>query len=197
MGVFQRSQGYNDMNIQKNLRVILEELGTPLKSLSDKTVENFVADLQRSPSIFFFAQGRAGYILRCFCMRLMHMGFQVFFCGDTNTPAITQDDLLIVLSGSGETPWTLEAVRSGKKENAHTFGILGNPVSRIGSLVDQIIHLPGTTKLRLDGEPYSRQIAGSLFEQSAFLFFEAVVLGLYREKREDNGYLLTRHTNIE
>ena len=127
----------------------------------------------------------------------MHLGYRVYFCGETITPAIDRDDLLIVLSGSGETPSTLEAVKSAKKQNAMTYGIIGNPDSRIALHVDKSIRLPGTTKLSRDGEPVSQQMAGSLFEQSAFLFFEAIVLILYREKKEEVGRVSSRHTLIE
>ncbi|MFC1813134.1 6-phospho-3-hexuloisomerase [Thermodesulfobacteriota bacterium] len=168
-----------------------------MKSLSDEAVEDFIQKIMSAGSIFFSAQGRSGFILRSFCMRLMHLGFQVYFCGETISPAIVQDDLLIVLSGSGETPSTLEAIHRAKKQSAVTYGILGNMGSAIADQVDNCIHLPGTTKLCRDSEPDSLQMAGSLFEQSAFLLFEAIVLLLYRERKEAVGSLSSRHTLIE
>ena len=185
------------LSIQEMIEAILKENLCLLQNLSDEAAEDFIQRILNAKSIFFSAQGRAGFILRCFCMRLMHLGYQVYFCGETITPAIVGDDLLIVLSGSGETPSTLEAVRSAKKHNALTCGILGNLNSRIASLVDISIHLPGTTKLCRDSEPHSSQMAGSIFEQSAFLFLEAVVLGLYQKRKKDVGSVSSRHTVIE
>lgn len=183
--------------IQENLKTILGEMSPLLRTLSDEAVEGFRSSLRSARAVFFSAQGRAGYVLRCFCMRLMHLDYHVYFCGDTNTPAIAPDDLLVVLSGSGETKWTLEAVKSAKRQNARTYGILGNLDSSIGSLVDERIHLPAPTKLRRDREPFSAQPSGSLFEQSAFLFLEAVVLGLYQEKTEEIADFLLKHAVIE
>ena len=168
-----------------------------LKSLGNEAVEDFIQKITSAGSIFFSAQGRSGFVLRSFCMRLMHLGFLVYFCGETITPAIVQDDLLIVLSGSGETPSTLEAIHRAKKQNAATYGILGNMDSEIAVQVDNFIHLPGTTKLCRDNEPDSVQMSGSLFEQSAFLLFEAIVLLLYREKREAVSSLSSKHTLFE
>jgi 6-phospho-3-hexuloisomerase len=182
---------------QKHLGAIFGENRLLLQKLKSTAVDHFVQSLRGARAVFFSAQGRAGCVLRCFCMRLMHLGYQVYFCGDTNTPAITREDLLVVLSGSGETSWTIEAVRSAKKCHARTYGILGNPDSRIGRLVDRSIHLPGTTKLCREGEPPSLQMAGSLFEQSAFLLLEAVVLGLWQEEEGEMGDLLSRHAVIE
>lgn len=185
------------LHIKELIGTILEENRCLAQSFSDEAFENLIQKINSAGSIFCFAQGRSGFILRCFCMRLMHLGYQVYFCGETITPAIVRGDLLIVLSGSGETPATLAAVKSAQTHHAVTCGILGNRDSAIAALVDLSIHLPGTTKLRLDGEPHSSQMAGSLFEQAAFLFLEAVVLKLYQESKEDVGPLSPRHAVIE
>lgn len=177
--------------------IILEENRYLIKNISGKAAKDFIQRIRNAKSIFFSAQGRSGFILRCFCMRLMHLGYSVYFCGETVTPAITGNDLLIVLSGSGETPSTLEAVRLAKQYKAETFGILGNIESRIGSLVDHSLYIPGTTKLSRDGEPDSAQMAGSLFEQSAFLFLESVVLKIYQTQKKEVGSVSSRHAVIE
>jgi 6-phospho-3-hexuloisomerase len=177
--------------------VILEENRGLAQNISDEAAEDFIQRILNAESIFFSAQGRSGFILRCFCMRLMHLGYSVYFCGETVTPAITRNDLLVVLSGSGETPSTLEAVKSAKQHHIETFGILGNMESKIASLVDKSLHIPGTTKLCRDGEPNSLQMAGSLFEQSAFLFFEAMISKLYQTQKKDVGRVSSRHAIIE
>jgi 6-phospho-3-hexuloisomerase len=179
------------------LETIFKENHSLVKHISGKSAEEFVQSLRNAETIFFCAQGRSGFILRCFCMRLMHLGFRVHFCGETVTPAITAKDLLIVLSGSGNTPSTLEAVKSAKEHSAQTYGILGNIDSGIGALADRSLHIPGTTKLCRAGEPESCQMAGSLFEQSAFLFLEAVVLMIYQTRKNDIGSVSSRHAVIE
>jgi len=186
-----------DLFILDKVETILAENQTLLQSLSDRKVEDFIHRILKARAIFFSAQGRSGFILRCFCMRLMHLGQQVYFCGETITPAIEREDMLIVLSGSGETPSTLEAVKLAKEREAFTFGVLGNVESRIASLVDRYIHLPGTTKLRCDSEPPSLQMAGSLFEQAAFIFLEAIILTLHQERLAGVDTFSPRHAVIE
>ena len=186
-----------DLFILDKVETILAENQTLLQSLSDRKVEDFIHRILKARAIFFSAQGRSGFILRCFCMRLMHLGQQVYFCGETITPAIEREDMLIVLSGSGETPSTLEAVKLAKEREAFTFGVLGNVESRIASLVDRYIHLPGTTKLRCDSEPPSLQMAGSLFEQAAFIFLEAIILTLHQEQLAGGDSFSSRHAVIE
>jgi 6-phospho-3-hexuloisomerase len=88
-------------------------------------------------------------------------------------------------------------VQIAKKKGAMTCGILANLHSRIWPLLDKTIHIPGTTKLGLQSEPHSQQIAGSLFEQSAFIFLEAVVLTLYQEKIKETEGFSELHAVIE
>ena len=185
------------VSMQQQLERILQENHGLLQGLSDKEVEDFIQRILGARAIFFCAQGRSGFILRCFCMRLMHLGYKVYFCGETITPAIEPGDMLVVLSGSGETPSTLEAVKATKRRKAFTFAIVGNIESRIASVVDRYIHLPGTTKLRRDSEPQSLQMAGSLFEQAAFIFLEAIILTLHQEQLAGSDSFSARHTVIE
>jgi 6-phospho-3-hexuloisomerase len=184
-------------SIQDLIGTILEESRCLVQNISAEAAADLVLKIKKAGSIFCFAQGRSGFVLRCFCMRLMHLGYRVYFCGETITPAIFRGDLLIVLSGSGETPATLAAVSSAKEHHAVTCGILGNLESAIAALVDMSIHLPGTTKLCRDHEPDSSQMAGSLFEQAAFLFLEALILNLYQENDRGVGPLSPRHAVIE
>jgi 6-phospho-3-hexuloisomerase len=185
------------LRIQEKIDSILEENRLLLQGLSDEAVQDFVSKLEEANAIFFSAQGRSGYVLRCFCMRLMHLGYRVYFCGETITPAIGTGDLLVVLSGSGETSSTFEAVEIAKKRSARIFGILGNLNTKIPQLKDHSIYLPGTTKLCHDSEPVSPQLAGSLFEQAAFIFLEAVVLALSQERAEKINSALRLHAVIE
>ena len=185
------------LTIQEKIDSILDENRRLLQSLSDEALEDFIRRIEAANAIFFSAQGRSGYVLRCFCMRLMHLGYRVYFCGETITPAIGEGDLLVVLSGSGETASTLESVQIAKERGAMIFGILGHLRTRIAPLADNSIHLPGTTKLRRDSEPVSPQMAGSLFEQAAFIFLEAVVLALSQDRAEAIDSELRLHAVIE
>ena len=188
--------GPEDLKLEEKFDAILDENRRLLKEIDREAVDAFVRKILTARNVFCSAQGRSGFILRCFCMRLMHLGSHAHFCGETVTPALGREDLLIVLSGSGETPSTVEAVKSAKDCGAHTIGILGNLDSTVGSLVDGTIHLPGTTKLCKKSEPQSVQMSGSLFEQASFLLFEAVVLALYQDSI-DMDSVSPRHAVIE
>jgi len=185
------------MNFKDRINTLLEENRRLLEDVRAESVEELLTLIRNANALFCSAQGRSGFVLRCFCMRLMHLGFQTFFSGETITPSINPGDLLIVLSGSGETPSTVEAVKISKQRHVKTYGILGNLDSRVADLVDYRIHINGTTKLCSEGEPLSVQMSGSLFEQSAFIFLEAVILELFLNRAEEIGKVSKHHAIIE
>ena len=53
--------------------------------------------------MFVTGAGRSGLMGKSFAMRMMHMGIDAYVIGETVTSTFTQDDLLIIGSGSGET----------------------------------------------------------------------------------------------
>ena len=175
-----------------------EELGAVLARLTSDMAEILIHEVETGPRIFGCAAGRSGLILRGFLMRLMHLGFTVYFVGETTTPRVRPGDLLMVMSGSGETAQPREMQRRANTAGARTLALTTHPESTIGREAQVTINIPGTTKLTLNQEAKSVQCPGSLFEQATFLFLEAVVLILYQRRLgTSRGDVLDRHADLE
>jgi len=175
-----------------------QELGGVLAQITPEMAETLIKEVEAAPRIFGCASGRSGFILRGFLMRLMHLGFTVYFVGETTTPRLRPGDLLLVLSGSGETAFPREMQRRANTAEARTLALTAHADSTIGREAQVVITIPGTTKLTRTQETASVQCPGSLFEQATFLFLEAVVLILYqRRSSQDRGEVLERHADLE
>jgi 6-phospho-3-hexuloisomerase len=175
-----------------------EELGGVLGRLTPDMAETLIKEVSAVPRIFGCAAGRSGFILRGFLMRLMHLGFTVYSVGETITPRIRPGDLLIVMSGSGETAQPREMQRRANSVGARTLALTTHPESTIGREAQVTVIIPGTTKLTRKQETKSVQCPGSLFEQATFLFLEAVVLIFYQRRLgRDHGEVLDRHADLE
>lgn len=184
--------------LSEALDQMLKELGGVFARLSPELAETLIREIDRAPRIFGCAVGRSGFILRGFLMRLMHLGLTVFVVGETVTPRLKPDDLLIVISGSGETAQPREVLRRANAVGARTLALTACPGSAIGREARVTLHIPGTTKLTLAQEPASAQCPGSLFEQAAFLFLEGVVFILYKHRLGQNrSEMLARHADVE
>jgi len=177
---------------------MLGELGGVFARLAPESPGILIRELEAAPRIFGCAAGRSGFILRGFLMRLMHLGLTVYVVGETITPRLQPGDLLIVMSGSGETAQPREILRRAKAHGARTLALTACLDSSIGREAHVTVHIPGTTKLTLAQEPASAQCPGSLFEQATFLLLEAAVLFLYEQRLGgDHDEMLARHANLE
>jgi 6-phospho-3-hexuloisomerase len=185
------------VNTQALVDTISDENRKLLARVSKEKLDHLIEELDKADTIFCAAQGRSGYILRCFCMRLMQLGYSAFFVGETITPGIGKGDLLFVLSGSGQTALTQEWIKIARGQGATTFGILGVEDSPIGRALHDCLSLPGASRLESSGESHSIQPPGSLFEQAAFALLEAIVLALYQKQGSDPRSILDRHANLE
>jgi len=192
------SESPQTLEFNEALDQMLGELEGLLALLTPEMAETLIREVEAAPRIFGCATGRSGFILRGFLMRLMHLGFTVFMVGETITPRLQPGDLLLIMSGSGETAQPREIQRRANTVGARTLALTAAPESTIGREAQVAIFIPGTTKLTLAHEPTSLQCPGSLFEQATFLFLEAAVLLLYQRRLgHDQGEMLSRHTDLE
>ncbi|MBW2319033.1 MAG: SIS domain-containing protein [Deltaproteobacteria bacterium] len=130
------------MKTQELCRVIIDENLKLLAHVQTEEIEVFMQGLDQAENIFCAAQGRSGYILRCFCMRLTHLGCRAYFAGETVTPRIKSGDILVVLSGSGRTAYTVELIKLAKRARAATYGVIGTKDSPMGRNLDHVVCLP-------------------------------------------------------
>ena len=130
-------------------------------------------------------------------MRLMQFGFTVYYVGETITPRIQPGNLLIAhLRFRRDRPYLRSGETGPQPAGPHCrphgpwkFG--NRPTCRF------ILTIPGTTKLNLAKEN-SHQCPGSLFEQAAYLFLEAVVMQIFHLRLGfDQEQILARHADLE
>lgn len=187
-----------EFDLPQALHHLLSEVNLVLQRVPAAAAESLIQELNRACRIFGFGAGRSGFVLRSFIMRLMQLGYEVFYVGETTTPRIQPGDLLLVISGSGETPHTVGLVKQAARRQARTVALTAHRHSTLGELAEVTLVIPGTTKLALAEEEDSHQCPGSLFEQAAFLFLEAVVMLLFhRRLGRDKNQVLARHADLE
>lgn len=139
-------------------------------------------------------------MVKCCAMRLMQLGLTAYVAGETTTPSITAEDLLIVVSGSGETGTIALMAKKAKVIGADLAFITIVPDSTIGKLADLTIPIDASsTKVADAPQKKSIQLGGSLFELSVLLLLEAVVMGVAEKLQLDdpNALLMKNHANLE
>lgn len=150
--------------------------------------------------------GRSGLVAKSFAMRLMHLGFNVFVIGETITPSLKKGDVLLAVSGSGETTFTVSAASVAKRIGAKVISLTSYPSSRLGELSDVKVIVPGRVTKASDDDYFSRQLLGiheplaplgTLFELSAGILLDAIVVELMEVLNIREKDMMEKHATIE
>lgn len=186
------------MSYQNHYKLILEELNQSLSGVDEETVNQLTALICQSEQVFVVGVGRVLMMLQAFTKRLNHLGIQANYVGAVDEPAITDKDVLIVGSGSGESIIPLNIARKAKELGAVVVHIGVNTDSSMTAYEDLFVRIPCSTKLARTDEVKSRQIMSSLFEQSLLLLGDAVALMIAEKNNISDMHLLwKKHANLE
>lgn len=186
------------MNNVEYANVVLNELSQTLTKVNIESAENFIDHIIKSEEIFCAGTGRSGFQVKGFAMRLMHMGIKSYVVGETCTPNIKSDGLLVICSGSGETKSIINHAEKAKEVGAKIVLITVNSKSTVAKLADVIIEIPAPSpKSKRQGDVVSIQPMGSLFEQSDGLFMDIIIRMLMDRKHMDSNTMFGRHANME
>ncbi|WP_432713971.1 6-phospho-3-hexuloisomerase [Pedobacter sp.] len=182
--------------VKANLEMIMLEHSWMLKQIDFKQVPAFVQQIEQANRIFIIAAGRSGFSMKSVAMRLMHLGLQVFFVGDTTTPAIQKGDLLLAASGSGTTSTIIKAAEKSIAVGAKVVVLTTQLQSPLAKIASHVVHIPAAEK-EDHNSSRSRQYAGSLFEQFILLLCDAVFQTLWKADGTPAEELWVRHSNLE
>ncbi|MDF9837066.1 MULTISPECIES: 6-phospho-3-hexuloisomerase [unclassified Breznakia] len=186
------------MEVKNILDNITKELAQTIHDLDEAQLQELEKQIKKADKIFVAGAGRSLMMIRGLAMRLMHMGFTAYVVGETVTPAIEEDDLLIIASGSGSTSTLAVMAEKCKKTNVKLALITANKDSIIGKLADFIIDVKTTTS-KGDKKTTSIQPGGNTFEQMVLLLGDAIIIDITssRSLDENNAILMGKHANLE
>jgi 6-phospho-3-hexuloisomerase len=189
---------------------ILSGARKAMNELDVKKVEEFIQMIldSKERKIFVVGVGRSGFVGRAFALRLMNLGFNVYFLGETITPAAGKEDLIIAISGSGTTKFALTASSTAKEVGAKVISVTSYPQSPLGDLADLIVSIGGRTKLgwpkeeeylarQLLGERETLSPLGSIFENNCMVFLDSLVVELMHRLGKTEDELKKLHATIE
>ena len=137
-------------------------------------------------------------MMQAFEKRLNHLGIDTYYVGEINEPAITENDVLVVGSGSGESIVPLTIVKKAAQFSPKIVHIGSNPHSSMTPYETLFVRIPCLTKLELEGEVRSGQMMTTLFDQSLLLLCDMVSLRIADKKNiTDLHALWKKHANLE
>lgn len=183
MKIFRRSLEY----IQSKIEDILHEI-------SDDDIENVKKLFLDAERIFVYGAGRSGLVAKAFAIRLVHLGFQTFVIGETITAPVRKGDLVVIVSGSGETIPSKMTAEIARNIGAKLVSITANKESPVAQFADISIVLNATCQ---ENERSELAPLGTLFEASAWLLLDSIVAELMHAKNETEESMRKRHATLE
>lgn len=174
-------------------QLILDKLAGILAATDESYDVKLVQRLDGAKRIFIAGAGRSKLVGNFFAMRLVHSGYDVSVVGEIVTPSIKNGDLLIIISGSGETEQLIAFTKSAKKIGANIILISAKSSSTIGDLADAVFQIGNS-------EQYGKVLGmpmGTVFELSTLLFLEATISHVIHEKGIPEEIMRERHANLE
>jgi 3-hexulose-6-phosphate synthase/6-phospho-3-hexuloisomerase len=177
----------------KHQQLIMSKIAGVLGATDSNYDKKLVGLLDHSKRVFVAGAGRSGLIAKFFAMRLMHGGYETYVVGEIVTPSIQRGDLLIVISGSGETETMMAYTKRAKEQGANIALISTKSSSSIGDLSNVVFQIGNAQQYgRVVGMPM-----GTTFELTTLLFLEATVSHVIHAKGIPEEAMRTRHANLE
>lgn len=185
------------MDYKTATKLVIDECNLALTKIDEKKIDELINYLFNADKVFFIGVGRVKLELEAFAKRLAHLGIKTHIVGDINEPAMTDKDILIVGSGSGESLIPVAIAKKAKSLGGKIVHIGSNPQSSLAPITDLMIRIPVQTKLYLEDEISSNQPMSSLFEQSLLLFGDVVAKMIVEQKQIELKSLWQYHANLE
>jgi len=204
----QRLNGKERQILFQSMDVILENLKSNMEHLrkakhfshTQKFIDLVFDGLIKKKKFFLLASGRSAFILQCFATRLVHLGAEVYMVTNLGSiPALSKEDILIVLSGSGTTSIVVSLLKN-YVNTVKPYGIISitsHPETIIGRIGDVTIKLKGRTKrdkVDLHDDTAILTPEGTMFEIAAFVYLDAIIAELAIKMGRTNEDMLKKHS---
>jgi len=186
---------------------ILSGINGVIQSVDEGEIEEMVSMLTEAGKnkILVLGTGRSGFVGRAFALRLMHLGFNVYVSGETITPALSPEDLVIAISGSGVTRTVVAQAEVAKEIGSKVIAVTSHLDSPLAKYADRVVVVKGRSKIDGEIDYERRQIMGeydpaplgTMFELSAMVFMDCVIADLMRRLGKSEIDMRKRHANAE
>jgi 6-phospho-3-hexuloisomerase len=178
---------------------IVSEISSVIGKIQSTEIEKAISLIDGTEGrIFCAGAGRSGLVIKAFAMRLMHLGKNVCVVGDITSPAFRDGDVLIVLSGSGSTGSLISYAHKAKAFGGRIILFTIDKNSPIAKEADIVIEISAPSPKALEGgRGTSAQPMGSLFEQSAFIVLDAIIMEIMQGGGNKAIEMFSRHANLE
>ena len=173
---------------------IIKKVEAILDQVPQEHIDHTISLFFSSNNIFVYGAGRSGLVAKAFAIRLVHLGFQTFVIGESITAPVQKDDLVVIVSGSGETIPAVMTAEIAHNLGARIISITGKKDSEIATFADITLFIASDCN-----EDKRKKFAplGTLFEASVWILLDGIIADLLHKKKETEENMRKRHATLQ
>jgi len=174
--------------MKESVDYILERIKTTFEGEVEGT-DKFVDYILQSKKVFIYGVGRSGLIAKAFAIRLVQMGLEVYFIGETITPIVEEGHVVVIVSYTGETMSAIQTANIVRRVGARVVTITSNVSSKLAAASNLVIliHPPK------DDDKKRLAPLGTLFEGATLIYLDGIVAMLMEKLGQSEGGMRKRH----
>ena len=184
----------NDPVFKKSINYIQKKIKDILSQVSEKDIKKVKNLFLKSNRIFLYGAGRSGLVSKAFAIRLVHLGFQTFVIGETITAPVQKGDLVVIISGSGETIPAIMTAEIANNLDASVISITGKKKSDISKYANITLLISADCN---DSERKKYAPLGTLFEACVWILLDGIIADLLESKNETEEDMRSRHATLQ
>ena len=179
---------------EESINYIQLKIKDILSKVTDRDIKNIKKLFLKTKRVFLYGAGRSGLVAKAFAIRLVHLGFQTFVIGETITAPVQKEDLVIIVSGSGETIPAVMTAEIAHNLGAFVVSITGKKDSDIAKFADITLYIKSFCN---EEERKKYAPLGTLFEASVWILLDGIIADLLDQKKENEEDMRCRHATLE
>jgi 6-phospho-3-hexuloisomerase len=170
-------------------KFLLEHIARMLSEQDPAALAEVVALVSRAKKVFVYGVGRSGLVARAFAMRLVQLGLEVYFIGETITPIVSAGDLVVIVSNTGTTMSAVQTANIARRVGAAVVAVTSSRTSKLAAASNTVLQV---REDHPEGKARYAPLA-TLFEDATLVLLDSVVAQLMEQRGQTEADMRARH----
>jgi len=168
---------------------LIENLAKILAVDRSREIAEAVGILTSAKKLFVYGVGRSGLAARAFAMRMVQLGIDCYFIGETITPVVSDGDAVLIVSNTGSTMSAIQVANIARRVGAKVISVTGHPTSKLAHASNVVLLIQSN-----GSSPQSRLAPlSTLFEDATVLLLDGVVAQVMERLGQTEADMRGRH----
>ncbi len=173
----------------ESTRYLLEHLQRILAVDRRPEIAESVEILTSAKKLFVYGVGRSGLAARAFAMRMVQLGIDCYFIGETITPVVSPGDAVLIVSNTGSTMSAIQVANIARRVGAKVISVTGQKTSKLAHASNVVLLI----QTNPDGQQPRLAPLGTLFENATVLLLDAIVAQVMERLGQTEADMHGRH----